>query len=247
MGKPAGRLGDIGSEHNGFPPTPVISGSPDVSINGKPAARVGDALAPHSKPKNGSHGRALAAGANSVLINGKPAARMGSAISCGGTLINGSNDVSIGDNAFLNKPSNASLPDIDFPNQHGVIFPKNGRPIHISEILSASDPVLVDVKPSPNQDKAPEPEYKDLIIRIKANPEYAADNDDIFLLTSTDGSYSATRTMQDDMIPGDDYIDLLYEALDTSLHYTLVRQEEGSRREFTYFEDQPYYSLSGLS
>src|SRR5690606_40997910 len=63
-------LGDLGTDHQGFPPTPVIAGSPDVLIDGKPVARVGDPLAPHSKPKHPPHPRAIAAGSATVLING---------------------------------------------------------------------------------------------------------------------------------------------------------------------------------
>lgn len=61
-GKNVVLLGDPGSDHEGFPLTPVISGSPDVMIDGKPVARVGDALAPHSKPKHPPHPRAITAG-----------------------------------------------------------------------------------------------------------------------------------------------------------------------------------------
>lgn len=48
MAKPVLLLGDLGSDHEGFPPKPVITGSPDVLIDGESAARVGDSLAPHS-------------------------------------------------------------------------------------------------------------------------------------------------------------------------------------------------------
>ena len=89
-------LGDMGTDHSGFPPTPVIAGSPDVLIDGKPVARVGDPLAPHSKPKHPPHPRAIAAGSGTVLINGIPAAVTGGAISCGGVTI-GSGSVVIGD------------------------------------------------------------------------------------------------------------------------------------------------------
>ncbi|QBM16084.1 hypothetical protein MARI_01640 [Marinobacter sp. JH2] len=96
MSKQVVLLGDLGSDHQGFPPTPVIAGSPDVLIDGKPAARVGDPLAPHSKPKHPPHPRAIAAGSATVLINGIPAAVTGGAISCGGVTI-GSGSVVIGD------------------------------------------------------------------------------------------------------------------------------------------------------
>ncbi|WP_417513062.1 type VI secretion system PAAR protein [Marinobacter sp.] len=96
MSKAVVLLGDLGSDHEGFPPTPVIAGSPDVLIDGKPVARVGDPLAPHSKPKHSSHPRVIAAGSGTVMINGVPAAVTGSAISCGGVTI-GSGSVVIGD------------------------------------------------------------------------------------------------------------------------------------------------------
>lgn len=89
-------LGDLGTDHAGFPPTPVIAGSPNVLIDGKPVARVGDPLAPHTKPKHPTHPRTIAAGSSTVLINGIPAAVTGGAISCGGVTI-GSGTVVIGD------------------------------------------------------------------------------------------------------------------------------------------------------
>ncbi|GAA0697025.1 hypothetical protein GCM10009104_26450 [Marinobacterium maritimum] len=95
-GKKAVRVGDIGTDHDGFPATPVISGSPDVLIDGIPAARVGDPLAPHSKPKHPPHGRSIATGSTTVLINGRPAAVTGGSISCGGVTIGGGS-VNIGD------------------------------------------------------------------------------------------------------------------------------------------------------
>lgn len=96
MSKKVVLLGDLGADHAGFPPTPVISGSPDVLIDGKPVARVGDPLAPHSKPKHPPHPRTIVAGSATVLINGMPAAVTGGAISCGGVTI-GSGSVVIGD------------------------------------------------------------------------------------------------------------------------------------------------------
>ncbi len=96
MSKAIVLLGDLGSDHEGFPPTPVIAGSPDVLIDGKPAARVGDPLVPHSKPKHPPHPRTITGGSSTVMINGKPAAVTGGAISCGGVTI-GSGSVVIGD------------------------------------------------------------------------------------------------------------------------------------------------------
>lgn len=98
MGQRAVTLGDIGTDHNGFPPTPVTAGSPDVFIDGKPAARVGDPLAPHSKPKHPPHPRSIAAGSSTVFVNGKPLAITGGAVDCGGVTI-GSGTVVVGDQA----------------------------------------------------------------------------------------------------------------------------------------------------
>ena len=54
---------------------PIIEGSPDVLINGKPAAVQGD--------KTGCGGT-IVSDASGVFINGKPMARMGDAAGCGG-------------------------------------------------------------------------------------------------------------------------------------------------------------------
>lgn len=90
------KVGDIGTDHDGFPPTPITAGSPDVKFDGQPAARVGDPVAPHDKPKHPPHGRTIVSGSSTVMINGKPAAITGGAISCGGVTI-GSGTVNIGD------------------------------------------------------------------------------------------------------------------------------------------------------
>ncbi|WP_051177192.1 type VI secretion system PAAR protein [Halodesulfovibrio aestuarii] len=90
------KVGDIGTEHDGFHPTKVTAGSGDVFIDGQPAGRVGDPLEPHDKPKHPKHGRTIATGSSTVFINGKPAALTGGKISCGGVTI-GSGTVNIGD------------------------------------------------------------------------------------------------------------------------------------------------------
>lgn len=92
------KLGDIGTDHDGYPPTKVIAGSSDVFIDGKPAARVGDPLEPHDKPNNPKHNRAVATGSSTVFINGKPAALTGGKVDCGGVTI-GTGTVNIDDQA----------------------------------------------------------------------------------------------------------------------------------------------------
>jgi uncharacterized Zn-binding protein involved in type VI secretion len=82
-------LGDIGTDHDGFHPSPVIAASPDVFLDGKPVARQGDPLAPHVKPNNPPHPRSISGGVGSVLVNGKPIAvtGTGTGIGCGGVVI----------------------------------------------------------------------------------------------------------------------------------------------------------------
>ncbi|MFB2861880.1 type VI secretion system PAAR protein [Aeromonas hydrophila] len=80
-------LGDIGTDHDGFHPSPVIAASPDVFLDGKPVARQGDPLAPHDKPNNPPHPRSITGGVGSVLVNGKPIAVTGTAVGCGGVVI----------------------------------------------------------------------------------------------------------------------------------------------------------------
>lgn len=98
-GKPAARLGDIGSGHGcHFPPTPAVSGSGDVIINNKPAVRQSDAYAPHgcSPCPAPAHGRSLASGSPTVFVNNLQAGRIGDPIDCGGAAATGSPNVFIG-------------------------------------------------------------------------------------------------------------------------------------------------------
>ncbi len=65
-----------------FPPTPVRQ--PDGAYRSR---RLGDPLAPHSKPDSPPHPRAIAEGSGTILIDGKPAALTGHAVGCGGVVI----------------------------------------------------------------------------------------------------------------------------------------------------------------
>lgn len=97
----AARLNDIGSGHDCFPETPITEDSPDVIINGQPAARRGDTVLLHGCPcpnaPHGVHSRKIAEGSSTVIINGKNAARIGDGINCGGVIFSGSGNVIIGD------------------------------------------------------------------------------------------------------------------------------------------------------
>lgn len=95
----ATRQGDIGSGHScHFPPTPAISASGDVYVNGVGVVRQGDSYAPHACPScpAPAHARALSGGSGTVYVNGKPVGRVGDGIDCGGSADAGSGDVFIG-------------------------------------------------------------------------------------------------------------------------------------------------------
>ncbi|MEF3021402.1 type VI secretion system PAAR protein [Vibrio mimicus] len=126
------RVGDIGTDHDGFPPTPVTAGSPNVKFDGIPAARVGDPLEPHDKPKHPPHGRVIASGSSTVFINGAAAAITGGAISCGGISIGGGT-VNIGD-----APSTGnSLPlDVGVAKRVTQVFFSYGSDSHILSEVS---------------------------------------------------------------------------------------------------------------
>lgn len=105
---PAARVGDLvhGTAHQHGPlwaprpvQGPIVTGSQNVLVNGKPAARVDDS-GTHAVC-DGPNTFRIVAGSKSVLINGKPAARVGDAtLHCGiapGAIVHGSPDVLIGD------------------------------------------------------------------------------------------------------------------------------------------------------
>lgn len=70
---------------------PIAMGSPNVLINGMPAARVGDMAVCVGPPDR------IAKGSTTVLINNKPAARLGDRTAHGGVIVTGMPNVLIGD------------------------------------------------------------------------------------------------------------------------------------------------------
>lgn len=91
----AAKLADKGTQHDGYRETEITAGSPTVSIDGLPAARMGDPLTSHDKPEHPPHLRKIASGSGTVFIDGLPAARAGDSIDCGGVVI-GTGTVNIG-------------------------------------------------------------------------------------------------------------------------------------------------------
>jgi uncharacterized Zn-binding protein involved in type VI secretion len=93
----AARKGDPGVVHcSGFV---IAQGSPDVTINSRPAARVGDPSTAHLIPARrrcGVHTSTIARGSSTVFINGRAAARVGDPFSGCTRVAQGSPDVVIG-------------------------------------------------------------------------------------------------------------------------------------------------------
>lgn len=78
------RLGDRSTGHpHCYPPSPIISASSNVIVNGRGAARVGDSYQVHGACSDHSpHGYSAASGSGSVFVNGRPVHRLGDATSC---------------------------------------------------------------------------------------------------------------------------------------------------------------------
>lgn len=91
---PIARIGDFNSGHGDYGPVPLIMGSNNVLINGRPASRVGDQFAVHCS-WSGCHQDVMSSGSGSVFVNGRPIARIGD--SCGAaSVVDGSKNVFAG-------------------------------------------------------------------------------------------------------------------------------------------------------
>jgi len=85
----------------------ITTGSPNVFINGRPAAVATTSLV--SCQEDGA--QHLAEGSSRVYINGLPAARLGDRTTCGATIISGSPNVLIGGASEQTLPVQAEVPD----------------------------------------------------------------------------------------------------------------------------------------
>jgi uncharacterized Zn-binding protein involved in type VI secretion len=90
------RKGDAGVPHcSGYT---IATGSGDVNINGKPAARVGDTSTSHLLPGSPcpSHTSAINKGSTTINVNGKQLARVGDSLAGCTTIAQGSPNVFAG-------------------------------------------------------------------------------------------------------------------------------------------------------
>lgn len=60
----------------------IITGSPNVFIENRPAAMIGSVVSPHPYGDT-THTATIQTGSSSVFINGIPAAQLGSIATCG--------------------------------------------------------------------------------------------------------------------------------------------------------------------
>jgi uncharacterized Zn-binding protein involved in type VI secretion len=86
LGAQAGDAPPQGAPGSGCGPSTITSGSGNVVVEGKQAARAGDTTGCSS---------AVVEGSSNVFINGKPAAMQGSDTGCGGSIVSGSSGVFI--------------------------------------------------------------------------------------------------------------------------------------------------------
>jgi hypothetical protein len=91
-----------------------------------------------------------------------------------------------------------------------------------------------------NREKGP------LWVRIDMAPKSAEEVGAKFVLTSSDGSISITKTVKDDMEPGNETIDLVYDDLWKDLSYSLRIEEAGGVTEIV-FDNAPYAQLVSLT
>lgn len=79
-GKGAACIGDMTSGHDGYPGTPIISGSDTLICNGKGVACTGDKCDDHNKPKVPNHTPIITGGSSFFKVNGKAVAMVGTAV-----------------------------------------------------------------------------------------------------------------------------------------------------------------------
>jgi hypothetical protein len=87
----------------------------------------------------------------------------------------------------------------------------------------------------------------ELRVRLAIDPSEAASADDRFRLFSTDGAYSQTKTVKDDLEKGDAFVDLRYTDLLPHKDYCLEVDSGREGGPQLAFEDVPFSELAGLS
>lgn len=74
----------VTSGHDGCGPVKVITGSPIMSIEGCPVARIGDICEDHGCISHITHTPVITEGSSILIVDGIPVARVGNAVAGGG-------------------------------------------------------------------------------------------------------------------------------------------------------------------
>jgi LysM repeat protein len=82
-----------------------------------------------------------------------------------------------------------------------------------------------------------------LCVRLDVNPEEAKSDDTSFKLFSTDKTYEQIKTIQNDSIPGTDYVDLIFDQIPLGSNYSLEIDPGKNIQPYLLFEDIPYDHL----
>jgi len=87
------RVGDNCTGHDNCAPKPLVTGSPNVFVNGQPMGRVTDKYESHGCVVHTSHQDEIVKGSPINFCNGLPVARVGDDVSLGGSVQDGSPNV----------------------------------------------------------------------------------------------------------------------------------------------------------
>ncbi len=84
-----------------------------------------------------------------------------------------------------------------------------------------------------------------LHVRLPIDPSQARSHDDRFILrTQANGAdLQQKKSTHDDLIPGDDFVDLIFDGLEPDQHYTLEIDPGTEGVPYTLFEDAPFSDL----
>jgi hypothetical protein len=120
--------------------------------------------------------------------------------------------------------------------------------------LSAGDIVFIRDKKTKEESGSTEQRHRfkkkgglGVMIRLDVDPNDASTHDDRFILESTDGTYRVEKTIQDDLVPGDKYLDLHYSGLHRDKSYRLEVVASGDSAPEIIFENVSYQELANLS
>jgi hypothetical protein len=80
-------------------------------------------------------------------------------------------------------------------------------------------------------------------VRMMIDPAEASSFDDTFTLKSSDGSYEKQLTVADDIVPGDAFVDLIFDNLKSNLNYTLEVNPGAEGDAYKVFEDVPFKEI----